>query len=328
MLLDGAPDVLAALLLATALDRLVGDPDWLYRRVPHPVVLLGRLVTLLEAGLLRPKAAPLVQRLVGVLLMGGVVAAAALTGLALTSVARALPLGWLVEAVLMSTLLAWRSLADHVAAVASGLKESLAEGRAAVARIVGRDPEGLDEHAVARAATESLAENLSDGVIAPLLWGAFLGLPGMLAYKAINTLDSMVGYRNERYRHFGWASARLDDLVNLLPARLTALSLLIAASVTRGAQPGEAWRALWRDAPRHRSPNAGWPEAAMAGALGLKLAGPRRYGGRVVEDAWMGRGRAEATADDIRSALLLGGRAYAIVVALLVLVWLADLSPS
>ena len=175
----------------------------------------------------------------------------------------------------MSTLLAQRSLVDHVAAVAAGLRAGLAEGRRAVALIVGRDPDRLDAAGVGRAAVESLAENLSDGVVAPLFWGVVAGLPGMLAYKAVNTLDSMVGHHSERYRDFGWASARFDDLVNLVPARLTGAALCLVG----GAPRALGLPVMLRDAPRHRSPNAGWPEAAMAAALGLRLAGPRVYGG-------------------------------------------------
>ena len=179
-----------------------------------------------------------------------------------------------------------------MAAVAQGLEDGgLPAGRAAVGRIVGRDVESLDAAAVARAAVESLAENFADGVVAPVFWMAVLGLPGAAAYKAINTADSMIGHRTERHRAFGWAAARLDDLVNLPASRLAAVLLVAAACLVPGASPGGALAAVRRDARGHRSPNAGWPEAAMAGALGFALAGPRRYGGVLVEDAVMGRGR-------------------------------------
>jgi adenosylcobinamide-phosphate synthase len=171
--------------------------------------------------------------------------------------------------------------------------------------IAGRDPDALDEAAVCRAAIESLAENASDGVTAPALWFLLGDLPGMIGYKAINTADSMIGHMSERHRAFGWAAARLDDLVNLPASRLTGLMFVAAAALVPGASAASAWRALWRDAPKHRSPNAGWPEAAMAGALGLKLAGPRVYAGIAVDDHWMGDGRAEATAQDIAHALLI-----------------------
>ena len=239
-----------------------------------------------------------------------VVGGAAGAGAAVAGTLRLVPGGWLVEAVLMSTLLAQRSLAQHVGAVAEGLERSLAEGRRAVARIVGRDPERLERAAVARAAIESLAENLSDGVAAPLFWGLLLGLPGMLAYKAINTADSMIGHKSDRYRHLGWASARLDDLLNLVPARLTGAVLCLAGALLGWVNARAALRVMRRDAPHHRSPNAGWPEAAMAAALGLRLAGPRVYGGVSVTDAWMGDGRADAAPADIRRGLRLAWAAW------------------
>jgi adenosylcobinamide-phosphate synthase len=189
--------------------------------------------------------------------------------------------------------------------VADGLDSSLKEGRQAVAKIVGRNPNALDQAGVARAAIESLAENFSDGVVAPILWIAIGGLAGGALFKAVNTADSMIGHKTERYAAFGWAAARLDDLVNLPASRLAALWLVLAAALTPGAEAPEAARAVWRDASHHRSPNAGWPEAAMAGALGLKLAGPRVYGATLVDDAFMGHGRREATARDIRRALRL-----------------------
>ena len=221
-------------------------------------------------------------------------------------------LGFAALAFLAASLPAQRSLARHVRAVADGLVVGLAEGRRAVAMIVGRNPAALDEAGVARAAIESLAENFSDGVVAPILWTALGGLLGGALYKAINTADSMIGHKDERHGAFGWAAARLDDLVNLPASRLAALWLILAASLTPGASAREAARAVMRDASRHRSPNAGWPEAAMAGALGLKLAGPRVYGDTLVEDAFMGAGRREADAADIRRALRLYRTACAI----------------
>jgi adenosylcobinamide-phosphate synthase len=207
--------------------------------------------------------------------------------------------------VLMSSLLAQRGLDDHVLEVAEALERGVVAGREAVAKIVGRDTGRLDEAAIARAAIESLAENFSDAVVAPAFWLALAGPPGGIAYKAINTADSMVGHRSERYRAFGWAAARTDDLVNLPASRLSALWLVLAAALLPGASAWGAAAAVWRDARRHRSPNAGWPEAAMAGALGFRLAGPRTYDGVAVEDHWMGVGRADATVADIRSALRL-----------------------
>jgi adenosylcobinamide-phosphate synthase len=308
LLLDATP-LLAALLLALALDALTGDPEWLYHRLTHPVVVIGRAIAFLEARWLDPAGPPEQQRRRGLAASLVVIAASAAAGLALQSLCLRLPYGWLALGLLMSTALAFRGLHQHVAAVAAGLERSLADGRLAVARIVGRDPARLDRPAVARAAIESTAENFSDGVVAPLFWGLVLGLPGMLVYKAINTLDSMIGHRSQRYLHFGRFAARLDDFSNWLPARLAALLLLTAAVALRDATPAEGWCAMWRDAPRHRSPNAGWPEAAIAGCLGLRLAGPRHYGGELIEDAWMGDGRAEATPLDIHRTLRLLGAA-------------------
>ena len=210
----------------------------------------------------------------------------------------------LVCGAVASTLLAQRSLDAHVRAVADALEqEGIEAGRRAVSMIVGRDTAGLDEAGISRAAIESLAENFSDGVVAPLFWLLAAGLPGIFGYKAINTADSMIGHKSDRYLAFGWASARLDDLVNLPASRLSALWLVLAAVALSGLSPRGAITAVRRDASTHRSPNAGWPEAAMAGALGLRFAGPRVYDGAVIEDHWIGDGRETASARDIRLAL-------------------------
>jgi len=222
---------------------------------------------------------------------------------------RETPNGWVgffVLAFVAASLPAQRSLGDHVGAVADALeRDGLAGGRRAVSKIVGRNPDALDEAGVARAAIESLAENFSDGVVAPLFWTLIGGLAGGALYKAVNTGDSMIGHRTERHLAFGWAAARLDDLVNLPASRLAALWLTLAAAILPRASAAAAGRAVRRDARRHRSPNAGWPEAAMAGALGLKLAGPRVYGEERVDDAFMGGGRYHASVADIRLALSL-----------------------
>ncbi len=238
------------------------------------------------------------------------VLAAGLVGWLVERGLQVFPGGGLVEAAAASTLIAWRGLHDAVAAVALGLDEGIEQARARVRHIVGRDLQSLDAFGVARAATESAGENLSDGVVAPLFWFAVLGLPGLAAYKAVNTLDSMIGHRTPRHEAFGRFAARLDDAANWIPARLTG-GLLCIVSMRR-----DAWRVMLRHAARHRSPNAGWPEAALAGALGLALAGPRRYGGVVVSDPWLGDGRRAATADDVRAAVRMLRRA-AIAIALL-----------
>jgi adenosylcobinamide-phosphate synthase len=240
-----------------------------------------------------------------------------------------LPFGLAIVAVLASSLLAQRSLYEHVERVATALEQQgLDGGRRAVSQIVGRDPDVLDEAGVARAAIESLAENFSDGVVAPAFWLAVGGLAGGVAYKAINTADSMIGHRTPRHADFGFAAAKLDDLVNLPASRLSALLIAAAAAIGKDTSASEAWRAVFRDAHRHRSPNAGWPEAAMAGALGLALAGPRVYGGVTVPDATMGNGRRDANAQDIRAALRLYRRADVILIALVAAVALAVIAPG
>lgn len=292
--------MLTLTLTALLIEAAFGYPAWLLRRIGHPVMWAGAGIAWLDRTLNSGSA----RRVKGVaavmcLLLGAGLPAWGLQAAALHWLPR--PLSIAVLAVAASSLLAQRSLWQHVAAVADGLGHGLAEGRVAVAHIVGRDPESLDQPGVARAAIESLAENFSDGVVAPALWCALLGLPGLAIYKAVNTADSMIGHRTPLHAEFGWAAARLDDLVNLPASRLAALLLALAS----GRRFGPASRAVWRDAGGHRSPNAGWPEAAMAGALGLSLAGPRIYGDLLVADAFMGDGRREAGAADIRRALRL-----------------------
>jgi adenosylcobinamide-phosphate synthase len=318
VLLIDPPLHFGSLLLALALDALLGDRRWLWDRVAHPVVAIGRAIACLERRWLDVQAPAADQAQRGRAASLLVIGATVLVALAVQELCLRLPLGWLLLGIAMSTLIAARGLYDHVAVVATGLELGLEQGREAVAHIVGRDPASLDAHGVARAAIESTAENFADGVIAPLFWGVLFGLPGMAAYKAVNTLDSMIGHRSPRYLHFGRFTARLDDFANWLPARLSALLILAVALLLPGATPAAGWRALRRDASRHRSPNAGWPEAAMAGALGLRLAGPRRYGGELLEDAWMGDGRAAATITDIRRALRLLVLACVAAAALLV----------
>jgi adenosylcobinamide-phosphate synthase len=300
-------------LAAAVLEATIGYPAPLYRAIGHPVTWMGRWLAWLEVNLNHAQASFAARRGAGVLALCLYLAPVALvawvaTRLCLSGGA----LGFVVLAFLAASLPAQRSLAGHVGAVAEGLDASLDEGRCAVAKIVGRNPDVLDEAGVARAAIESLAENFSDGVVAPILWIALGGLVGGALYKAINTADSMIGHKDERYKAFGWAAARLDDLVNLPASRLAALWLVLAAVLTPGASARDPAQAVRRDAGRHRSPNAGWPEAAMAGALGLKLAGPRVYGETLVDDAFMGEGRREAGAPDIRKALRLYRRACAL----------------
>jgi adenosylcobinamide-phosphate synthase len=294
------------LLGALGLDLLLGDTPGFYRLLPHPVVLVGRAVQFLDGRLNRERRSDRTRLVRGIVAVVVLVLAAAAVGAVLAWALRLLYFGWALEALIVAMLIAQRSLFEHVAAVQAALaRDGLAAGRAAVAHIVGRDPESLDEYGVARAAIESLAENFSDGVVGPALYYALFGLPGIMVYKTVNTLDSMIGHRSPRHRHFGWAAARLDDLLNLVPARLSGLLFAAAAGLAPGANAAAALQIMWRDAGKHRSPNAGWPEAAAAGALGLALAGPRRYGGVVVPDSWLGEGRARATSGDIGNALRL-----------------------
>ncbi len=307
------------LLLALLLDALLGYPDWVFRKTGHPVTWIGALISLADRHLNREGSPHLNRKLAGVLTVICVTAASSAIGLLIQIAAGELPYGGVLTAIAASTLIASRSLYTHVRDVAAALETGgLEAGRRAVSRIVGRDPETLDRPGVARAAIESLAENASDGVVAPVFWFALLGLPGLAAYKAINTADSMIGHRTPRHEAFGWASARLDDLVNLPASRLTA-ALFALAALSGTASARGAWQAIVRDARRHRSPNAGWPEAAMAGALGLKLAGPRSYGGVIVLDAYMGEGRADASSGDIRRALALAAMAWLIMLAAIAL---------
>ena len=306
------PETLPIALLALLLDAAIGYPDWIFRAIGHPVTWVGALISLADRRLNRESSSRGVRKLAGVLAIVCGIAAALATGLIVQRTAGSLHYGWVLTAIAASTLFASRSLYTHVRDVAAALEtDGLEGGRRAGSRIVGRDPETLDSAGVSRAAIESLAENASDGVVAPVFWFLVLGLPGLAAYKAINTADSMIGHRTPRHEAFGWAAARLDDLVNLPASRLTAGLFAAAAFFCKGS-PASAMRAVFRDANRHRSPNAGWPEAAMAGALGLKLAGPRSYGGVTVADAYMGDGRADAASGDIRRALGLAKAAWLI----------------
>ena len=260
------------LLPAMLLDAALGEPKWLWSRFPHPAVLMGRAVDLADTTFNHGPA----RWLNGIAVMAGLTIAAGLLGLAI----HLIPDGGLIEIAVVAILLAQRSLADHVRAVANALRLSVGDGRAAVAMIVGRDTKRLTEAEVARAAIESAAENLSDGVIAPIFWYLVAGLPGLLIYKITNTADSMIGHRTPRHEAFGWAAARFDDLLNLLPARITA-ALIALAHGWYDSGP------ILRDAPLHRSPNAGWPEAAMAVVLGIALSGPRSYHGKRQDYPWV-----------------------------------------
>ncbi|MEL7044499.1 MAG: adenosylcobinamide-phosphate synthase CbiB [Pseudomonadota bacterium] len=305
----------AMMLLALLLEAAIGWPQWLYRSIKHPVVWIGALASKLERALNRPRTSATTRRVLGAaatLAVIGVAAACAGVVLTLTDGS---PLGLGLQVFLASGLIASRSLYVHVAAVVEPLaRNDLVRARSAVAQIVGRDPSVLDEAGVARASLESLAENTSDGVVAPLFWGALFGLPGLATYKAINTLDSMYGHKTERLAAFGYFAARLDDLANLVPARFTGLLIVLA---------GFRWQALsvmFRDARKHRSPNAGWPEAAMAGALNRRLSGPRVYADEVTHEPWLNRDAADPEVSDVQQGLSIYRRTVVFTAALL-LAW-------
>ena len=294
--------------LALLLDALLGEPPWLWRRIPHPVVLMGDLIAFLEGWLNTGTR----RRAKGALTLGLCLLAVGIPAWVL----QAVPYGWVFEIVGGAILLAQRSLIEHVRAVARALRQSLPDGRRTVALIVGRDPEQLDETGVARAAIESAAENFSDGVVAPAFWFLIGGLPGIALYKMINTADSMIGHRTERFSAFGWASARLDDIVNWIPARLAG-GLICLVGGGRAA-----FDVMRSDAPLHRSPNAGWPEAALAASLGVSIAGPRVYDGTPTYDPYVNFDGRPPDADDIDAACRYLWRAWGALTGLAAFLWL------
>jgi adenosylcobinamide-phosphate synthase len=301
------------MVVAMAVDVLLGWPAPLFARIGHPVTWLGRLIVAIDTAWNRDADAPAVRRAAGIAGALAVILISVALGWALQAL---LPAGWIqlvLVGVIAWPLVALRSLHDHVATVATPLLGGdLVAAREAVSRIVGRDPAALDEAGIARAAIESLAENASDGIVAPVFWGALFGLPGILGYKAINTLDSMIGHRSERHEAFGWAAARIDDVANFIPARLTGFLFVLLAP-----RRSEALSCMTRDARRHRSPNAGWPEAAMAGALGVRLSGPRIYHGSATNEPWLNEGARDPLAADIGEGLTIYRRAMLLMAGVL-----------
>jgi adenosylcobinamide-phosphate synthase len=323
IILPDLHDPFLLLLIGLAIDAAFGDMPAVFAWVPHPIVVAGRAVAFLEKKLNRPNRGERSRRERGIVTVIMLVAAASGLGWVLHWLSRGSLVGAIVEALAIGILVAQRGLFQHVAAVGAALATGgLSAGRNAVSHIVGRDPMRLDRHGVARAALESLAENFSDGVVAPVFWYLVLGLPGLFAYKMANTLDSMIGHRSERYLSFGWAAARFDDLLNLVPALLSGLLLAAAAFFADEAMPGHAFAVMLRDGRKHHSPNAGWPEAAMAGALGLALAGPRPYAEGDVADPWLGDGTPDATPADIERGLRLYMLACLLLAGLVLGVWL------
>jgi adenosylcobinamide-phosphate synthase len=308
-------DFAAAMVLGLVIDGVLGWPNGLYARIGHPVTWLGRLIAALDRGWNRDGESFATRRVAGVAVALAVIALASVSAFAVQT---AIGPGW--RRILLVGILAWpfvalRSLHEHVTAVAKPLQAGDMDGaRRAVSMIVGRDPTKLDEAGIARAAIESLAENTSDGVVAPIVWGVLFGLPGIAGYKAINTLDSMIGHRDARHEAFGWAAARIDDIANLVPARLT--GLLFALVSTRVAA---ALACMWRDARHHRSINAGWPEAALAGSLGVRLCGPRVYHGELAKEPWLNENARDPASSDVALALKLYVRAMGLFAALLLI---------
>lgn len=294
--------------LAVGIEACAGYPQGLFRAIGHPVTWIGRLIALADSKWNHNDLSFATRHALGfaalILILSIAGGGAYLVSLGLAGFELPQPAGLALTALIASSLIAQRSLNAHVLAVAKALSSGLAAGREEAGKIVGRNVETLDEAGVARAAIESLAENFSDAVVAPAFWLALGGLPGGACYKAVNTADSMVGHRTQRHAAFGFAAAKLDDIVNFCPARLSACLVVVAAWFVPGASPTSAWRTIKRDARGHPSPNAGWPEAAFAGALGLRLGGPRAYGTAKIDDAWIGSGK-EVSAKDIRSALAL-----------------------
>lgn len=308
-----------AMVVAMAVDALLGWPSPLFARIGHPVTWLGRLIAAIDSGWNRESDPPALRRAAGVAGALLVIALAVALGWALQSLLSSGKMQFVLVGILAWPLVALRSLHDHVAAVANPLLGcDIAGARDAVSRIVGRDPAALDESGIARAAIESLAENASDGIVAPVFWGALFGLPGILGYKAINTLDSMIGHRSERHEAFGWAAARIDDIANFIPARLTGFLFVLIAP-----RRSQALSCMTRDARRHRSPNAGWPEAAMAGALGVRLSGPRIYHGSITDEPWLNESARDPLAADTIEGLMIYRRGMLLLAGLLAILALA-----
>lgn len=317
LFLDDGP---AILLVALGLDAVVGDPPWLWRRLPHPVALIGRAIGAADRGLNDARLPFATRRRRGGLAFAGILVAGIAAAAFVEAVFEDLPwpIGSVLIAVLGAIFLAQRSLYDHVSVVEAPLADgNLAAARKAVSHVVGRDTARLDEAGIARAAIETTAESFCDGVVAPAFWFALFGLPGIVAYKIINTADSMIGHDDARHRAFGFFAAKTDDLANLIPARLSGALVALAAPLARG-RIGHAFSVMLRDAPKHASPNAGWPEAAIAGGLDVALLGPTPYGGELTDKAWLNPdGRRETNAKDIRRGL----RVYLGAAALHALLW-------
>lgn len=300
---------------ALVIEYFIGYPQSLQRAIGHPVEWIGKMIAYLDEGLNDPDAEDSDQRNHGIFAVAALCISVGVPALLAEKLLLSFQYGWIINTLLATAFIAQKSLRDHVTAVARTLPQSIVSARKEVAKIVGRDPSTLDESGVAKAALESLAENTADGITAPIFWFAIAGLPGIIIYNAINTADSMIGHKSEKYLHFGWAAAKLDDLVNLPASRITGLLFAGAAWFKSKTCAQTALNSMWRDAGKHQSPNAGWPEAAMAGALDLRFGGPRNYDGEMVQLAYMGDGRKQMTATDIYQGLELYDRALLILLA-------------
>jgi adenosylcobinamide-phosphate synthase len=302
--------------LALIVERRFGYPQKLVDMIGHPVMWFGKLISFCEIRLNTSLRSSQQRKLAGIVALGLLLLSVLIVTVGISTILSWLPFGWLIEMLLATAFLAQKELGRAVAAVSEALRQSLAAGREAVSHVVGRDPQALDEAGVSRAAVETLAESTSDGVVAPWLFLVLFGLPGIALYKAVNTADSMIGHLNARYRDYGWAAAKLDDVLNWIPARLTAILITAACFFVPGASPSKAWETARRDARKHDSPNAGWPEAAFAGALGFQLGGPRAYEGEVIDLPAFGTGKSALGASDIMLALLLYRRTLDVLLAL------------
>jgi adenosylcobinamide-phosphate synthase len=302
--------------LALIVERRFGYPQKLVDVIGHPVMWFGKLISFCEIRLNTPLRSNQQRKLAGVVALGLLLLSVLIVTVGISTILSWLPFGWLIEMLLATAFLAQKELGRAVVAVSEALRQSLAAGREAVSHVVGRDPQALDEAGVSRAAVETLAESTSDGVVAPWLFLVLFGLPGIALYKAVNTADSMIGHLNARYRDYGWAAAKLDDVLNWIPARLTVMLITAACFFVPGASPSKAWETARRDARKHDSPNAGWPEAAFAGALGFQLGGPRAYEGEVIDLPAFGNGKSALGASDIMLALLLYRRTLDVLLAL------------
>lgn len=313
--------------LALAIERRFGYPQKLTDTIGHPVIWFGKLISFCETRLNTDARSGPQRKLAGLVALALLLLSVLIVTVGIRTILSWLPLGWLIEMLLATAFLAQKELGRAVEAVSEALRQSLVAGREAVSHVVGRDPQTLDEPGVARAAVETLAESTSDGVVAPLLFLVLFGLPGIALYKAVNTADSMIGHLNDRYRDYGWAAAKLDDVLNWIPARLTAIFITMACFFVPGASPSKAWATARRDAKKHDSPNAGWPEAAFAGALGFQLGGPRSYDGDLVDLPAFGNGKAALGASDIMLALLLYRRTLDVLLtisaSLALMLWLS-----